>query len=192
MNRRELLKNSAWIFGGALTASATTAFLTGCNTTGAGRELDWTPEFLSPRQGATVRELCERILPATDTPGAKDANVQEFFDLYLKDIYTEVEQQLLTEGLDALEADAQSTHQASFADLEAEQMDELLTEYATVASETPDGQPRHWFSYAKELTLVGFFTSEEGATQVLQYEPVPGGYQECAPLEEIGRQWATT
>jgi hypothetical protein len=44
---------------------------------------------------------------------------------------------------------------------------------------------------AKELTLLGFFTSEPGATQVLQYDPVPGAYHGCVPLEEVGKTWAT-
>ena len=44
----------------------------------------------------------------------------------------------------------------------------------------------------KELTLLGFFTSEPGATQVLQYEAVPGAYHGCVPLAEVGRTWATS
>ncbi len=44
----------------------------------------------------------------------------------------------------------------------------------------------------KELTVVGFFTSEPGATQVLQYEAVPGAYHGCLPLAEVGKTWATS
>jgi len=43
----------------------------------------------------------------------------------------------------------------------------------------------------KELTVVGFFTSEPGCKQVLQYEPVPGAYHGCIPLAEVGKTWAT-
>ncbi len=43
----------------------------------------------------------------------------------------------------------------------------------------------------KELTVVGFFTSEPGATQVLQYKAVPGSYKGCIPLAEVGKTWAT-
>ena len=44
----------------------------------------------------------------------------------------------------------------------------------------------------KELTLLGFFTSEVGATQILQYLPVPGRLQACIPLREAGngKTWA--
>jgi hypothetical protein len=45
----------------------------------------------------------------------------------------------------------------------------------------------------KELTLLGFFTSQVGATQVLQYEAVPGGFQACVPVAAAGngKTWAT-
>jgi len=44
----------------------------------------------------------------------------------------------------------------------------------------------------KELALLGFFTSEVGATQILQYLPVPGRLQACVPLREAGngKTWA--
>jgi hypothetical protein len=44
----------------------------------------------------------------------------------------------------------------------------------------------------KELTLLGFFSSEVGATQILQYLPVPGRLQACIPLSEAGngKTWA--
>jgi hypothetical protein len=43
----------------------------------------------------------------------------------------------------------------------------------------------------KELVITGFFTSEPGATQVLQYNQVPGPFKGCVPLSEVGKTWAT-
>ncbi|MFM8850187.1 MAG: gluconate 2-dehydrogenase subunit 3 family protein, partial [Cytophagales bacterium] len=53
--------------------------------------------------------------------------------------------------------------------------------------------PKPFFLMAKELTLLGYFNTEVGATQVLQYEAVPGAYKGCIPLKEAGqgRTWAT-
>jgi hypothetical protein len=41
--------------------------------------------------------------------------------------------------------------------------------------------------------MLGYFSSEPGATQVLQYEAVPGKYNGCIPLNEAGngKTWAT-
>ena len=191
MNRREALKRTALVMGAAVSASATAALFSGCRPSGAGTELDWQPEFLTREQGATVREVAERILPATDTPGAKQANVQEFIDLMLRDIYTPDERKIVTTGLEELQQRAQSDHGTAFYDLEAAEMDALLSEYNSAAYADSDG-PRHWFSYLKELTVIGFFNSELGATEVARYEPVPGAYQGCVPLEQIGYVWATT
>ena len=52
--------------------------------------------------------------------------------------------------------------------------------------------PRPFILTMKELALLGFFTSEVGATQILQYLPVPGRLQACMPLREAGngKAWA--
>jgi len=42
----------------------------------------------------------------------------------------------------------------------------------------------------KELTLLGFFTSELGMTQALRYIEAPGRYDPCAPLAPGDRSWA--
>ena len=44
--------------------------------------------------------------------------------------------------------------------------------------------PRHYFRMMKELTLLGYFTSEIGQTQALRYNPVPGKYEGCVPYKK--------
>jgi hypothetical protein len=44
----------------------------------------------------------------------------------------------------------------------------------------------------KELTLLGFFTSEVGATQALRYLPVPGKYDGNVPYKKGDKAWATS
>jgi gluconate 2-dehydrogenase gamma chain len=51
--------------------------------------------------------------------------------------------------------------------------------------------PRPFIMTMKELTLLGFFTSKPGVTEVLQYEAVPGRYIGCQPLAEVGKAWAS-
>ena len=52
--------------------------------------------------------------------------------------------------------------------------------------------PRPFILVMKELAMLGFFTSEVGATQLLQYDPLPGAYRGCVPLSAAGagRTWA--
>ena len=50
--------------------------------------------------------------------------------------------------------------------------------------------PRHYFRMMKELALLGYFTSEIGATQALRYVESPGRYDPCAPYKPGEKSWA--
>jgi hypothetical protein len=52
------------------------------------------------------------------------------------------------------------------------------------------GQPPHFIRLMKELTLLGYYTSEVGATEELKYIAVPGRWDACVPFSEVGRAWA--
>jgi hypothetical protein len=188
MDRRTALKRTAMIMGGALSSLAIAGVLNGCT---AEKQLDWQPLFFSQEQAAATAEVAERIIPKTSTPGAKDAGVPEFIDMMLNDVYTEEEQQRFLDGLAQLEQESENAFSDSFASLSAEQQDEVLLKMATVAGEH-QGEGKPFFLMAKELTMLGFFTSEMGATQVLQYVQVPGRYDGCIPVEEAGngKTWA--
>ena len=47
------------------------------------------------------------------------------------------------------------------------------------------------FKLLKDLTLLGYFTSEIGCTRALAYEAAPGRYRGCIPLEPGQKAWAT-
>lgn len=61
---------------------------------------------------------------------------------------------------------------------------------ADVAHEGTMVGDSQFFPMMKELTLVGYYTSEVGATEELRYEPVPGRWEGCVPFDEIERAWA--
>ena len=48
----------------------------------------------------------------------------------------------------------------------------------------------HYFTMMKQLTLLGYFTSEIGSKQALRYNPVPGRYDGCAPYKKGDKAWA--
>lgn len=87
MNRRELLLST--LLGGvgvAAVAPPATA-LTFPSGFDASKELenpDWKPVFVDDHQDATLLALCDFVIPATDTPGAKEAHVNRFLDLLMR------------------------------------------------------------------------------------------------------------
>lgn len=54
----------------------------------------------------------------------------------------------------------------------------------------PGRTPAPFFRTMKELTVVGYYTSEIGATRELRHAAIPGRYEGCVPLGDIGRTWA--
>lgn len=193
IDRREALKKTALLMGAAVSASALTGILQGCKAT---PELLYTPVFFTPDQARIVTEVAEIIIPKTDTPGAKDAGVPGFIDTMLKDCYKKEDQDRFITGLTAFDEDAKKAYGDSFIYCKPEQQAELVKKtHEAALKEMKENKEakRPFILMAKELTLLGFFTSEPGATQVLQYVAVPGKYQGCIPLAEAGngKTWAT-
>jgi gluconate 2-dehydrogenase gamma chain len=192
IDRREALRKTALMMGAAISASALAGLMQGCKTT---PELTYVPKFFSEDQGRLVMEVAEIIIPKTDTPGAKDVGVPGFIDTMLKDCYKKEDQDRFLEGLLAFDEEAKKAYGDSFIYCEPEQQVELVkkTHDAAVAEAKENREaPRPFILMTKELTLLGFFTSEPGATQVLQYVAVPGAYHGCVPLAEVGKTWATS
>lgn len=221
MKRRDAIKRTTFILGASLSASTLAGLLAGCKPDGNsnGEATDWQPVFLDKKQGQLLAEIAERIVPATDTPGAKDAGVPQFIDTMLKEYYTKANQQKIVNGLKQIEAAAQKAHKKSFVELNEKQMDKILMvfdqEAIDIASQVnkknkeeakkrlnkynalpydvngkKSNQQTHFFRMVKEMTISGFFLSEAGATEVLQYDHIPGEYNGCMPLSEIGVAYA--
>ncbi|MBX2898106.1 MAG: gluconate 2-dehydrogenase subunit 3 family protein [Cyclobacteriaceae bacterium] len=193
MDRREALRKTALLMGAAVSATAFAGIMQGCKAT---PELTYVPSFFTEDQARLVSELAQTIIPKTDTPGAKEAGVPGFIDRILKECYKKEDQDKLTAGLAEFDAAAKAAHGDSFIYLSAEKQLAFVkaqNEAAVTAVRADASQPRPFILSAKELTLLGFFTSEPGATQVLQYEAVPGSYKGCIPLSEAGngKTWAS-
>lgn len=185
LTRRQAFFGATLTFGAMATAVAMPA---GAATTPA--PLAWTPKALTPDQARALEAVAELIIPATDTPGAKQAGVPQFIDRALFDYCEPDEARRIRAGLDRVDQDARATHGEPFAALTGAQQAVLLTGYEREAVAAA-GDAWHFFLVLRNLTTVGYFTSEIGATKALRYDPVPGGYRGCVPLSEIGRAWAT-
>ncbi|MBI5915059.1 MAG: gluconate 2-dehydrogenase subunit 3 family protein [Bacteroidetes bacterium] len=190
MNRREAIKRASILLGGVISASAISGVMSGCK---AEPKIDWAPKYFTSEEGGLVEAIAERIIPRTNTPGAKDAGVPTFIDSMMDGFYQEKEKTAFREGLKKVEADAKAAHGKSFVALTPEQQDDLLKKYDAEAYDPNRGkdEPPHFFRTMKELTVLGFCTSEVGATEFLKYDPVPGDYKGCIPYAEVGAAWAT-
>jgi glucoside 3-dehydrogenase (cytochrome c) hitch-hiker subunit len=147
-----------------------------------------TTTYLTAAQGPLVSAAAERILPRTDTPGAIDVGVPAFIDRFYGEFMSPADRQLLVNALDEIERAAKSAHGSSFATLAAAQQDAVLRSIAT-AQQGRDPSP---FGLLRSVTVLGYFTSEQVGRTVLHYDPVPGAYDGCVPIDQVSRRnWTT-
>lgn len=140
---------------------------------------------LDAAQDATVTALAERIIPATDTPGATAARVNEFIDLLLAEWFAEDERRAFLAGLADVDARAREMFAKPFAEGTDAEQDRLMVALDDeVTALRGAGRPtgRNFFARFKALTLYGYYNSEVGMTQELRYEIIPARYEPCAPL----------
>lgn len=192
MNRRDAIKQTALIMGFAVSASAASAVLAGCEVE---QGVSWKPAFLTPKQASSVAEIAERIIPKTTTPGAKDVLVDRFIDVMLEKYLKKAEVSQFMTGLAEVDSKSMAAHNKAFVDLSDDEKDGILKTMAGEASEMiknrkPSGNAappaKPFFTAVKELSILGYFSSEEVGKNVLAYDPIPGGYQNCIPLEQNG------
>jgi hypothetical protein len=187
MNRRQALSAVVYLMGSAVIGAE--AFLSGCRQSASAKEL------FSRQDVALLNEVAETILPGSaGSPGAKAANVGDFIKTMVTDCYQEIDQKTFTTGLTKLQKASQAKFKQNFMGLEPAQKHTIVVSLDQEAKkhqqEKAEGQPNHYFTNLKQLTLLGFFTSEAGATQALRYLPVPGRYIGCVPYENGTKAWA--
>ena len=175
MNRREAIKRAGFLLGVSLTTPMITATLNAQSTPGTGA--------LKRGQLRIVSAIADRILPKTDTPGALDVGVPELIDTLFKSYLTQDEQKTFTKGLTAVNQAARKAHDKAFVQLDGSQQDSVLKGIAD--SDKP------FFRKMREMTISGYFTSEEVMKNVLNYDFIPGMWKACIDIDEVGnRAWA--
>jgi hypothetical protein len=207
MNRRELLKMIAVLTGGAVVGAE--AFLTGCKNSESVGGLTFTEQDI-----AFLDEVGETILPATQTPGAKAAHIGQFMKTIVNDCYEEADQKIFHEGIGKLNDASDKKFGHPFIHLSPEQKHELLVELDKDVKKQRDDFKKaqdqkqadanargdkdfkreklatHYFTLMKQLTLWGYFTSEEGVTKALRFNPVPGRYDGCIDYKKGDRMFS--
>lgn len=189
MNRREALSRVALILGGTVVGA--NVFLEGCKPSDkkATESMEFTQADI-----AYLDEISETIIPATSTPGAKAAQVGAFMTVMVKDCYDENDQKTFRQGMEKINDASQKKFDKDFMEITPQQRHQLLVE---IDNEQKDygknkkgDDPNHYFRLMKELTLLGYFTSEIGCTQALRYVESPGRYEGCVPYTKGEKAWA--
>ncbi|UII31610.1 gluconate 2-dehydrogenase subunit 3 family protein [Fulvivirga ulvae] len=190
MNRREALKAVSVIMGGTVIGANT--FLSGCSV-----EKDERVNALFMESDVTLLdEIGETIIPTTDTPGAKSVGIGGFMAMMVLDCYEPKHQVIFTQGLISFKESFNKQYGRDFPEAKPEeriaflnQLDKAQTETTLQNKDDPEAAP-HYFRIIKELTLLGYFSSEIGCTQARRYVETPGRYDACIDYKTGDGAWA--
>jgi hypothetical protein len=189
MDRREALSRVALILGGTVVGA--NLFLEGCKP--ADKKATAATDF-SQDDIDYLDEIADTIIPDTDTPGAKAAKVGSFMTVMVKDCYDEKDQNIFRDGMDKINSASKKKYDKVFMQLTPQQRHELLVQIDNEQKEftrkKKQDDPNHYFRLMKELTLLGYFTSEIGCTKALRYVESPGRYEGCIPYKKGEKAWA--
>lgn len=203
MNRREFLQCAAILISGA-SASQLGFSLSEEQTVYLASAPNYNltaVDYFSPAQRKIVAAITEVIIPRTDTPGAIDAGVPRYLELMAANWLNDEERAIFDAGIHDIETRIPQEYGSAFDQLSAAQQLQIMEALEEAAAES------QWYDFAnvirefisdapficqlKELTIWGFFTSQEGASQVLRYDPMPMYFDGDVPLAREDSSWST-
>ena len=207
ISRREALQRVSFLLGGAALTCGDRVLALSFDVAFRDAAMAQGTSVFTASDVALLDEIAETILPETSTPGAKAAKTGAFMALMVTDAYTVEAQQVFRAGLGQVDEACRKAHGVAFMQaapaqrlavveaLDREQkaaMDARIPEPTrrAPAAAVPADQPAHYFRMLKELTLLGYFTSEIGYTKAMQYRESPGRFDPCAPLAPGDKSWA--
>lgn len=137
-----------------------------------------------------LKQICARVIPVTDTPGAAEVDVHGFIDNQLFHCYDELYQKQTKQLLLHIEQVAVLRHKITFNQCDKKQQHALLTDF-DLGQNKISAKDQEQFKSLKALICFGYYTSEVGATQELKYEAIPGGFKGQVPYASVGRGWGS-
>ena len=211
MNRREILRYTAYATGFAVSAPLASALLTGCKAEPEMLEPGFKPAFFSQSEYDYVARMADAMLPSDGTPGALDVGVPQIMDKMVGEVYSKEEQEKTRKGLALLMEKMDADNPGGFAKLDNDNaliylQDQDLHYKSGKVETTMSGEDvpqeemvegkkasaRNAYFSLKSMIIGTYFNTEEVATTMLAYDPVPGEYIPCGDLQELtgGKAWA--
>ncbi len=139
----------------------------------------YTPQFFTAPEYATLERLTEMIIPSDGSPGAREAGVAEFIDFMVwSDPSVQYQFRL---GLSWLDAHSRQLQGKPFRDLIGEEQVAILTRLAYKKNYKPgEEEGQEFFKQVREYTVMGFYTTKIGLEELkypglqTMWESLPG------------------
>ncbi len=215
MDRRKALKNLGLSLGYTVAAPTLISIFQSCENE---KKTIWTPDFFTKEEGDIILKLVDLILPKTDTPSASEINVHLFIDKFINEVVEKEQQNLLKTGLNTLISKTiKITDKENITDLTLGDLDIAIENSLKISKEQAKSNKQKINKYKRsvkngdnlsqlndvhaiyaftselrDLTILGYKTSEYIGEEVLAYLPIPGENIACGDLEELtgGKAWS--
>ena len=196
MDRRKALKNVGVLAGSTLTVPSLFSLLQSCKNE---VRSDWQPLFFNEDETKTITTLVDAILPTTETPGALDVNVDVFIDKVIAKTYDQEGQEYMRNEIAAFNEKSKKAYGDSFFNLNETDRTKFLEQAEASSGKYSPGvwgtavgpqEPVGFYRSMKSMAIWAYATSEEIGENVLSYDPIPGAYEGCKPLSEVGNKWS--
>ncbi len=181
MDRRIALKNLGLMFGVSLIPGLKAAI-----------ESDFDPINLSGadlftiQQRADIEAISEIIIPQTDTPGAREANVLNYIEGMFQEWFSADEVKSFLISLSSFQSQCRASHSKNFCELDNKiQFNYIESMHKDVKNEKYE-EFAIFFEEIRQLTITGYYTSKVGMTIERSYLPTPGHYDGAYPYENVG------
>lgn len=146
--------------------------------------------IFSLEQMQDLMHICDIVIPRTETASAGDIDTHGFIDNQLFHCFSKEKQDEIITVLNLIDQQSQSRHQQTFTALNHEAKYALLTDLDVGQKEFSSVQ-RGQFKSLKALICFGYYTSEVGASQELNYQAFPGGYKGSIPHKPSDKDWGS-
>lgn len=189
ISRRDFMQKMVGLFG----ATTAAAVLSGCSVSVAQQFALQRPnppqkgQLFSEHELTVLYSVCETILPKTDTPSAVEVGCHEFVPHQLQRCHSKQQQDDCIQIINTVDMQANKEFGKTFPLLQPQQQQQLLVQIENESSNIEKEQ----FSFLKALIVFGYFTSEVGATQALNYQSVPGGFIGSIPADPDTKSWGS-
>lgn len=211
MKRRELLRYATYSAGFAVSAPVLSAFFTSCESDPDITDTAYAPVFFNAAEYAFISKIADTMLPSDGTPGALDVGVPQMMDKMIGEVYGKEGQDKARAGLNLLMKKMDADNDGGFAALDSDKALAYLQDrdahYKTFkaevqmsgedvpteeAVEMEEATAKDAYFTLKSMIIGAYFNTEEVATTMLAYDPIPGEYVPCGDLQELtgGKAWA--
>ncbi len=196
MNRRNAIKKSAGLMGATALTPTLLGLLESCQSNPRER---FRPKVFNKQQANLISDLADTLLPRTTTPGALDLNIDLFIDGFVEAVMPAEEQATFLNQIDLWDERCKAAMGSFFSELSQKQRNDFLAKEektdpkfnGSVWGKRVGKQEKVGFYRSmKSMMLWAYFSSEYVGKNLLNYDPIPGVYAGCIPLDEVINTWS--